>query len=212
MVKIKICGLSRECDIEAVNAAMPDFIGFVFAKSHRQVTAQQASALRKKLCPSICAVGVFRNETMEAIQSIVADGTIDIVQLHGDEDEDFISRVKTLTKKPVIKAIAVGSANDIRAWQNTCADYLLLDNRRGGSGECFDWSLIGNVKKPFFLAGGLNIANIQAAIAKTHPFAVDISSGVETDRVKDAEKIKQIVEKVRLDLLGNKEGGTGVFC
>ena len=197
MAKIKICGVFRECDIDAVNEARPDYIGFVFAPSHRQVTPEQAKALRDRLCPGIEAVGVFVNERLEAIRSIADRGIIDIIQLHGDESEDDIARVKEATGKPVIKAIPVRGIGDVQRWQDSCADYLLLDNPRGGSGECFDWRVIGHVKKPFFLAGGLNADNIHDAISKIHPFAVDISSGVETHKLKDAEKIKEIVSHIR---------------
>jgi len=198
-MKIKICGLSREQDIEAVNEARPDYVGFVFAeKSHRKVSPQRAMMLRERLCPSIQAVGVFVNERVEVIYALAESGTLDMIQLHGNEDECTIEWVKALTGKPVIVSVAVRSRDDILKRQGTCADFLLLDNASGGSGERFDWSLIGNVTKPFFLAGGLDIGNIHDAIATTRPFAVDVSSGVETNRLKDPEKIKAIVNAVKV--------------
>ena len=205
MVKIKICGLFRECDIEAVNAAMPDYVGFIFTESHRRVSVAQALALRKKLHPAICPVGVFRNEAIEVIRGIVECGIIEMVQLHGDEDEDCITQVKTVTGKPVIKSVAVSRRGSVGKWKDTCADYLLLDNVSGGSGERFDWGFVGEVGKPFFLAGGINVENVQEAIERIRPFAVDVSSGVETDRVKDAEKIKAIVERVRIQIEGSSD-------
>ncbi|MCL1856467.1 MAG: phosphoribosylanthranilate isomerase [Kiritimatiellaeota bacterium] len=198
MTRIKICGLSRACDIEAANSARPDYIGFVFAaRSHRRVTPECAMALRERLHPSIQAVGVFVDESIEVIASIVERGAIDIVQLHGDEDEATIERIKALTGRPVIKAVRVRSRESVRRWHDTCADFLLLDSASGGSGECFDWDAIGDVKRPFFLAGGITLANIHAAIAKARPFAIDLSSGVETNALKDPAKIAAIVASLR---------------
>ena len=199
MVKIKICGLSRLCDIEAVNDAKPEYIGFVFAESRRRVTPQQAEALRTSLSPLIIPVGIFVNERIDNIMSLVHSGVIETIQLHGNETEEYISKIKKLTKKPVIKAISVAHEGDAQKWDDSCADYLLLDNKNGGTGKVFDWELVGNAQKPFFLAGGLNIKNIEAAITKTGPFAVDVSSGVETGGFKDSKKIQAIVRRIRKD-------------
>jgi phosphoribosylanthranilate isomerase len=197
MVKIKICGLSRACDIEAVNIAKPDYIGFVFAESRRKVTAAQAASLRELLSPDIIPVGVFVNESPRNILSIVQDGAIDAIQLHGTEDEAYIMGLKLLTDKPIIKAISVQNEGDVQKWSETAADYLLLDHKGGGTGQSFDWHLIGKSEKPYFLAGGLNKENVAEAIKKTTPFAVDVSSGVETDGVKDPEKISEFIGRVR---------------
>ena len=197
MPKIKICGLSRHCDIEAVNAQNPDYIGFVFAKSRRQVTPEQAAALRKNLNPNIIPVGVFINEPPENILSLIQKGTIQMVQLHGTEDEEYIKKLKSVTDAPIIKAIPVQNPGGVQKWENTAADYLLLDNKTGGSGQNFNWDLIGKTTKPFFLAGGLNIDNIEKAIAAAAPYAVDISSGVETDGLKDPIKISEIIKKIK---------------
>jgi phosphoribosylanthranilate isomerase len=197
LTKIKICGLSRLCDIEAVNAAKPDYAGFVFAESRRRVTPTQAADLRKTLSPDIMSVGVFVNEPIDNIMLLIRSNIIEIIQLHGNETEGYISKIKALTSKPVIKAISITKTGDVQRWENTCADYLLLDNKAGGTGESFDWGLIGEIQKPFFLAGGLNIQNIKAAIRKTNPFAVDISSGVETNGSKDGDKIISIVRRIR---------------
>lgn len=197
MVKVKICGLSRPRDIEVVNIEKPDYIGFVFADSRRKVTPQQALELRSKLSPDIIPVGVFAHEPAENILSMVRNGVIDAIQLHGFEDEEYIHRLKMLTDKPVIKAIAVQNKGDTQKWAATSADYLLLDNKHGGSGQSFDWNLIGEINKPYFLAGGLCPENITEAIKKTKPFAVDTSSGVETNGLKDPVKIKDFIRSVR---------------
>jgi len=197
MVKVKVCGLSRPGDIESVNIWKPDYIGFVFASSRRNVTPVQAFELRRKLCSDIIPVGVFVDEPVENILSLVRDGVIDVIQLHGSENEEYIQKIKLLTGKQVIKAVSVQKKGDVQEWTETAADYLLLDNKGGGTGEKFDWDLIGETDKPYFLAGGLNTDNITEAIVKTAPFAVDVSSGVETDGMKDPVKIKKIIRMVR---------------
>lgn len=197
MIKIKICGLFRDCDIDFVNEAMPDYIGFVFAKSRRQVSAEWAEAMRPKLRSEIMPVGVFVNEPLANVARLLKDNIIEMAQLHGDENEQYIHELKLLTNKPILKAVRVLSREDIEAAQDTAADFLLLDNGAGGTGESFDWSLVGQMKKPFFLAGGLKAGNIEQAIAATNPYAVDLSSGVETDGRKDRDKILEIVRRVR---------------
>ena len=137
------------------------------------------------------------NEVIENIISLTRSDIISAIQLHGDENEAYIEKMKALTDKPVIKAISVTKAGDVQKWVDTCADYLLLDNKTGGTGQSFDWDLIGEVNKPFFLAGGLNISHIETAISKVNPFAADISSGVETDGLKDKEKIISIIRRIK---------------
>lgn len=198
MVKIKICGLTNINDISYANEAMPDYIGFVFAKSKRQINFELAKELRKNLSASIKAVGVFVNEEIGIIKDLCDKNIIDLVQLHGDENKEYIKMLKKEISKPVIKAIRVkNSLNDVSF--NT--DYILFDtfskNQYGGSGESFNWSLVKNYKQPFFLAGGLNIENIENAIKIANPYCVDISSGVETNGVKDRGKMIEIVKKVR---------------
>lgn len=198
MTRIKICGLSRLADIDAVNQAKPDYVGFVFAKSKRQIDKETAKALKKALDPDIKAVGVFVNQPFTEIVELAECGIIDIIQLHGDEDESLIPLLKEKTGLPVIRAMRIKNQHDV---QKTMADYPLFDtydqNLYGGSGACFNWDLVANIKEPFFLAGGLNSHNIEAAIQKIHPFCVDISSGVETNGKKDPEKISLIIEKIR---------------
>lgn len=197
-MKIKICGLTREQDIQAVNRWMPDYIGFVFAeKSRRYISKQQAERLKKKLSSDIQAVGVFVNEPKEKIARFFMENTIDIAQLHGQETEEEISWIKEQTGKPVIKAISVSGETDVQYWQNSCADYLLFDNGTGGTGLTFDWNLIKKNKKPYFLAGGIGLHNITEAM-KQGAYAIDLSGGVETDGQKDAKKIADIVHSVRM--------------
>lgn len=197
MTRIKICGLFRPEDIEYVNDALPDYIGFVFAKSRRQVTTEQAEKLRSSLNKEIQAVGVFVNEPIENVIQLLKNRVIDIAQLHGDEDEAYIKQLKAEMACPIIKVIRVECADDISKAQNTPADYLLLDHGKGGTGEAFDWSMASECKKPFFLAGGIHTQNVERALEQLKPFAIDLSSGVETDGVKDKDKIMEIVRRVR---------------
>ena len=197
MAKIKICGLSRPYDIYAVNDEKPEYAGFVFSKSRRNVTPQQAFELRNKLAPGIIPVGVFTDEKIGNIISLAQRGIFDVIQLHGSENEEYILRLKAFTDKPVIKAVAVLEEGDAQKWAETSADYLLLDGESGGKGKRFDWNLIGVVNKPFFLAGGLGVENIETALEKVKPFAVDVSSGVETDGFKDHAKIREFIRTVR---------------
>lgn len=200
MSKIKICGLSRPCDIDAVNEALPDYIGFVFAKSPREVGFFQAAALKQRLDERIEAVGVFVDTAVEIISALCQDRVIDMVQLHGNEDADYIKRLKQAVSVPVIKVVRVQSTSQIIEAQAFDCSYLLLDtwqkDRQGGSGHVFDWSMIPKLDKPFFLAGGLNAANIKEA-ASYHPYCLDVSSGVETHDKKDRQKILELVRKVR---------------
>jgi len=198
MTKVKICGLTRLEDIDAVNIARPEFAGFVFAKSRRQVTEGTAAMLRLKLDNMIKAVGVFVNEDIEVIARLARHGIIDLVQLHGDEDESYIKSLRGYCSLPVIKAVRVGRALPSLPRE---ADYLLFDTLgtvRGGTGQVFNWKLLeGYQGLPYFLAGGLSAWNIARAINQLTPFGVDISSGVETDGVKDPAKIRKVVSIVK---------------
>ena len=202
MTKIKICGLSRVEDIEAANQFKPDYIGFVFAEgSKRRVTKEQAARLKAALDPAILAVGVFVNAPVSEVQELCCEKIIDIVQLHGDEDESYISELKNAISNPVIKAIRVQSTEQLILADSLPCDTLLLDSfnaeQYGGTGKSFDYTLIPRLKHSFFLAGGLNADNIIFAIDTCHPEVIDISGGVETNGVKDPEKIRTIIELVR---------------
>lgn len=197
MTGIKLCGLKRECDIEAVNKLNPDFIGFVFAeKSKRYVNPIEAAKLKEMLSKDIKAVGVFVNESPEAVAELLNKGTIDMAQLHGSEDEEYISRLRSLTDKPLIKAIKVQSKADIEAADESGADYVLLDSG-AGTGMTFNWQLIKGIKRPYFLAGGLTPENVAEAVKTLNPYAVDVSSGIETDGLKDEAKMADFVSIVR---------------
>lgn len=198
MTKIKLCGLKRPQDIQAANELLPAYIGFVFApKSRRYVHPDRAEELRRMLNPDIIPVGVFVNETPETVAALLDRGIIDIAQLHGKEDEAYIRRLRQLTKKPLIQAFRVDTPADVAAAQASTADYVLLDSGAGGTGTCFDWSLLKDIQRPYFLAGGLTPENVGGAVATLHPYAVDVSSGIETDGAKDKEKMTQFVRAVR---------------
>lgn len=199
-VKIKLCGMFRECDIDYVNEAQPDYIGFVleFPKSHRSIDKTTAQRLRSRLSPEIKTVGVFVNSPETTCAEYANCGIIDLIQLHGGEDKDYIRRLRELTDAPIIKAVKVRSADDIAQAQTLGADFLLLDNGTG-TGQSFDHSLIDRelIRQPFFLAGGLTPENLRRAALYIRPYCVDLSSGIETDRVKDREKMLAAVRAVR---------------
>lgn len=190
MTRIKLCGLSREQDILAANSLMPDYIGFVFwSRSKRYVSPERAQALRKILAEGISAVGVFVDEEPENIASLVHSGIIDIIQLHGHETEGYITSLRKLTPAPIIKAFKFGEVRD------TSADYIMIDSGMG-TGKTFDWSGI-SVTRPYFLAGGLSPENVRLAVRTLHPFAVDVSSGIETEGLKDTAKMTAFAGAVR---------------
>lgn len=197
MTRIKLCGLSRPCDIDTANELKPEYIGFVFAKkSKRYVTPEQAEELKRLLAPEIKAVGVFVNEMPENVATLLHAGVIDIAQLHGGEDENYIGQLRTLTDKPVMQALDIETAGDVLYAEECTADYILLDSG-AGSGTLFDWSLIQNIKRPYFLAGGLRGDNVEEAVTMLHPYAVDVSSGIETNGYKDKRKMAAFVAAVR---------------
>ena len=197
MTKIKMCGLSRIEDIEAANAIKPDYIGFVFAEiSKRRVSALEASKLKSKLAPDIKAVGVFLDDKLDFVASMLNLGIVDMVQLHGSEDEEYIERVRQITNKPIIKAFIIRSKEDVERAERSTADYILLDGGKG-EGKAFDWSLLKDIKRPYFLAGGLNPDNVSDAVKALKPYAVDVSTGIETDGVKDREKMTAFADAVR---------------
>lgn len=209
MTKIKICGLTRPTDIDMVNQICPEYIGFVFAHSRRQVSETTARKLKAMLDPAITAVGVFVNEHIDTIIRLCRLGVVDVIQLHGDEDEEYIRQLKSNVDNPIIKAVRVRSTWDFIEADHYACDYLLFDayhkDQYGGSGETFDWTYIGKVEKPFFLAGGINGDNVTDAISLTSPYCIDVSSGVETDGFKDFSKIVDIITKIRSVSICQKE-------
>lgn len=199
--KLKICGIKRPEDAEYLNEFKPDFAGFVFAGSKRKIGFETAKALRKILNPEIKTVGVFVNADIDFIRNLADEKIISFVQLHGDEDNGYIRELRAVCSLPIIKAQRIVSWDDIRDYDS---DYYLFDTKRtgeyGGTGESFDWSVLGDVEKPFFLAGGINLSNLDEALkmaAEKNAFALDISSGVETDGQKDKLKIQETVRRVR---------------
>lgn len=221
--KIKICGLKRPEDIAYVNEMQPDYIGLVFfEKSSRYVSPQQAALLRSMLDPSITVVGVFLDNELELVQRLAAEGTIDMIQLHGASmGEHFMEELRKRTDKTIIRAFSMAenaqadkmggnsplegkltvseTQDKLTAEEpaNSSAGYILLDSGKGGTGKSFDWSIVKGLERPFFLAGGLHPDNVREAISRLHPYAVDVSSGVETEGKKDPEKIRRFIEAVR---------------
>jgi len=219
--KVKMCGISKVDTIPAVVEAKPDYMGLVFAQSKRQVTVDQAKILVSELHKQyanrynrdviqwsndvvqefIKTVGIFVNETLDNLVTIATEVNLDAVQLHGDEDEAFIQSLKERTNVEVWKAVQIRSAADAEAWIDSSADMLLFDayhkDERGGTGEVFDWSCLDEFERPFMLAGGIDSANVARAIRTVRPYGIDISSGIETEGVKDDEKIKAFTNIVR---------------
>jgi len=213
MQKIKLCGMMKPCDIEYANRVKPDFVGFIFANTRRKISAAQAKQFREALDAEIPAVGVFVNEDISVITSLVQNGCIDLIQLHGEEDADYIRRLREVCDVPVIKAVKVQMVEQIRQAAALPVDYLLLDTYRkgvlGGTGEAFDWELLREAKivagdtaegelfgKPYFLAGGLHAGNLREAAA-LGSYGLDVSSGIETDGSKDFTKMVEVMELVR---------------
>ena len=225
MTGVKLCGMMRKEDIIAANVSKPDYIGFVFAKnSKRYISPEDAMRFKEMLDPSITAVGVFVDENIREVVRLLDEKVIDAVQLHGHEGERYILQLRQeMTamaaarcrdrvsvgclsgRKPtgfrgirngVIKAFVVENKQDLQKAGNSGADHILLDAGYG-NGEVFDWELLHGFTRPYFLAGGLRLDNVRAAVARLHPYAVDVSSGIETESVKDAVKMRQFVEAVR---------------
>lgn len=197
MTKIKFCGLKTLDDIYCANELSPEYVGFVFApKSKRCVAPAQAQKLRAALSKKILAVGVFVNENLSTVAELLNSGIIDAAQLHGNETDDYINNLRGDTNKTIIQAFQIKTADDITAAEKSLADFILID-AGAGDGRTFDWSLVKNLRREYFLAGGLNPLNVGDAIKLLNPFAVDVSSGIETDGRKDFKKMATFAEVVR---------------
>ena len=196
--KIKLCGLSRPVDIDYVNQAKPDYCGFIvnFPKSRRNVTPEQVRALTARLSGDIIPVGVFVDESVETVAGLLEDGTIAVAQLHGHEDEAYLDALRKLTAKPIWQAFQIRSAADLERAKSSTANLVLLDSGQG-SGVTLDWSILADFPRPYVLAGGLTAENIPAAVQQVKPYAVDLSSGVETEGYKDYEKMLAAVAAVK---------------
>ena len=201
---VKLCGMHRPEDVAAANAAGPDLVGFVvdFPRSHRSVPVAVLPALTAGVDPAIARVGVFVDEAPAVVAGLVASEAIDACQLHGHEDEAYLAGLRAelaragVANAPVIQAFRVRERADVERAEASSADVILLDNGQG-TGERFDWSLVTHVARPFILAGGLDPTNVTEAIVVTHPLGVDMSSGVETDGIKDEIKMRAAVAAVR---------------
>ena len=195
--RIKMCGLRRPEDIEAVNELKPEYIGFVFFPgSKRYVTPETAKTLRAGLDPEIKAVGVFVDEDPETVARLLEEDVFDIAQLHGHEDETYLAALRQKTNKPLIRAFRIRCAEDAQRAQDSTAEQILLD-AGAGDGKTFDWNWLKDVKRPYFLAGGLNPENAGEAVRELKPYAVDVSSGIEIEGYKDINKMRAFVRAVR---------------
>lgn len=201
MTKVKFCGLSRICDIEGANALMPEYIGFVFApQSRRCILPEKALMLKSQLSTGIKAVGVFVNQHPEFAAELLNSDIIDIAQLHGNEEDNYIKQLRKLTHKPIIQAFRITGSKEVIKAQNSIADFILLD-AGAGTGTSFDWKLIQNIIRPYFLAGGLNAQNARTALSTLRPYALDVSSGIETNGLKDTRKMAEFIHAVRKEAL-----------
>lgn len=201
-MKIKICGIRRREDVQYLNESMPDYAGFIFANTRRYVPPEEAAVLREQMNRQIQAFGVFVNAPQELIVRCVREKIIDAIQLHGDETQEEIERLRSECSVPIIKAVRVKDRADILVADQLPCDYLLLDtyqaSQYGGTGRTFSWEMIPEtLRHPYFLAGGLNKDNICDAIRQVSCYGVDVSGGVETDGVKDRKKIQEIIAAVR---------------
>lgn len=197
MTKIKLCGMMKECDIDYVNELHPDYIGFIFVEGlRRYIAPEKAKAMRNRLAEGIIPVGVFIDADIDYVLDLHNRGIIEAVQLHGHEDEEYIAKLRKGCKCPIIKAFKIKSDADIEAAKKSTADYVLLDSGQG-TGKTFDHTLIRDMDREFFLAGGLDATNVAEAIEKYHPYAVDTSSALETEGYKDFQKMQAFVNAVR---------------
>lgn len=196
--RIKLCGMWREVDIEGVNAARPDYVGFVidFPKSKRSLTRERVAQLSSQVDDRIVRVGVFVDEPQEFVAELFDAGTIDVAQLHGHEDEEYIARLRAITDVRIWQAFQVRDAAATERARASSADMVVVDAGQG-TGRVFDWSLVQGLDRDFILAGGLGPDNVAAAIEQVRPWGVDMSSGIETDGAKDPEKMRAAVAAAR---------------
>lgn len=197
-MKIKLCGIRTANDVHLINEAQPDFCGFIveFPKSFRSVSESELRNLAAQVSPEINKVGVFVNAPQDLVIRLLQENVIDLAQLHGQEDNVYIEEIKSKTGKQVIKAFSIKTKEDVQKALESPADYILLDQGGGGTGQTFDWSLIPPINRPWFLAGGLNTDNLHTAIEDLHPWGIDLSSSLETNKKKDPAKIKRIMELI----------------
>ncbi|MDO5292579.1 MAG: phosphoribosylanthranilate isomerase [bacterium] len=202
MVKVKICGVKSLEDVDIVNHTMPDYVGFVFAESKRQISDDHAKRLRKALDPKILSVGVFVNDTISHITSLCKNHVIDLVQLHGEESAEYIMALKGQISVPIIKAVRLQSKSQGAGLLISQADYILFDSYKegseyGGTGKQLNQALLPALIRPTFLAGGMNEQNVKQVMEKYQPFCIDVSSSVETDGKKDLRKVERMIKIIR---------------
>lgn len=197
MTKIKLCGMRNAADIAVVNQLKPDYIGFILAPQFwRYVPSETVAKLKAALDPAIQVVGVFVNQDVHEVARLLAEGTIDVAQLHGQEDEAYIAALRQMTGKPIFKAFKINTPEAVAAANASSADCVLLDSGTG-TGTVFDWSLLEQIRRPYFLAGGLHPGNVADAVRTLQPYGVDVSSGIETNKRKDPEKMAAFVAAVK---------------
>lgn len=198
MSKIKFCGLTNQADVQIVNNILPDFVGFVFFNlSRRFVSLKKFLELKRLLDRKISVVGVFVDEKLSTVADVSKN--LDFIQLHGSESEIYISNLKNFTDKKIIKAFKINNSINLSLVENSSADFVLLDNGMG-TGKVFNWQLVKKIQRDYFLAGGLTIQNVGSAIKLLNPYAVDVSSGIESNGFKDAEKMKNFIQFVRSEI------------
>lgn len=195
---VKFCGIRRLEDVRAVNKTLPDMAGFILVKGRkRYISPEKVCELRQKLDPSVKVVGVFIDEDIEEVKRLLTDGIIDIAQLHGNESDEYIRELKASTDAYVIKAIGIRNADDVLRAESSPADLVIVDSPGGGTGNTFDWDLLQKIERPYILAGGISIENIEEAAAKLNPYGVDVSSGIETNGFKDEDKMKAFMALIK---------------
>lgn len=197
MTKIKLCGMRNAADIAAANQLKPDYIGFILAPQFwRYVPSDTVAKLREALDPAIQVVGVFVNQDVNEVARLLEEGTIEVAQLHGQEDEAYIAALRQMTDKPIFKAFKINTPEAVAAANASSADCVLLDSGTG-TGKVFDWQLLSGIQRPYILAGGLHPGNVADAVRTLHPYGVDVSSGIETDKRKDHDKMAAFVAAVK---------------
>ena len=196
MARVKICGINSPEDVEIVNELKPDYVSFAFYKNKRQVTYEKARKLKQILDKDIRVIGVFVDENTNVVASAANDDLLDVIEFHGNEGPGEIERIKAFTEKPIIQGFRIRSRADVELALDSHADSILMYSD-SESGILMDWKLLMNVTRPYFLAGGLNADNIEKAIKICHPFAVSVTTGVETDGIKDREKMAAFIKMAR---------------
>ena len=199
MTKVKICGICHEVEIGIMNELVPDFVGFVFvSKSRHFIAPEHAGLLRSKLRPGIRSVGVFANHSLKSVAMCVEVAGLDMVQLHGDETAEYVAALREYIRCPIMKVYKVAKPMDAEKALYSTADYVMLDGGNAGDGKTFDWSLLGNVRRKYFLSGGLTPENLNRAMIVTpQPYALNVSSGVEANKMKDYRKVMKFILGVK---------------